>query len=53
MAESEARTKTVKEYEQKLVDMEKRYQEKMREEVSGSWNMIIYIQNYQLTFYSK
>lgn len=35
MAESEVRVKTVKEYEQKLVDMEKRYQEKMREEVSN------------------
>lgn len=33
MAESEVRTRTVKEYEQKLVDMEKRYQEKMRDEV--------------------
>jgi hypothetical protein len=34
MAESQARTRTVQEYEAKMLDMERHYQERMREEVT-------------------
>lgn len=33
MAESQARARTVAEYEQKMLDMERHYQERMRDEV--------------------